>query len=64
MSQVSAPGPDICVRKVSVNHDEALGAYHFDLQLFDHFASKFGGGQVNQTPQVLRTLEVGVIITH
>jgi hypothetical protein len=39
MTQVAAPGADISVRKVCVQHDEALGAYHFDMQLFQHFAA-------------------------
>jgi hypothetical protein len=39
VTQVAALGAEIGVRKVSVQHDEALGAYHFDLQLFQHFAA-------------------------
>lgn len=31
-------GEDLQVKKVSVAHDNNLGAYHFDLQLFHHFA--------------------------
>ena len=47
MENVTAAGPDISVRKVAVEHDEALGAFHFDLLLFDHFASKCGGAKVS-----------------
>ena len=47
VENVTAPGADIIVRKVCVQHDEALGAYHFDLQLFDHFAAKVAGPKVS-----------------
>jgi len=47
VENVTAAGPEISVRKVAVEHDEALGAYHFDLLLFDHFASKCGGAKVS-----------------
>lgn len=47
VENVTAAGPEISVRKVAVEHDEALGALHFDLLLFDHFASKCGGAKVS-----------------
>lgn len=43
---VTAPGADISVKKVSVQHDAALGAYHFDMQLFEHFSAKCGAAKV------------------
>eukprot|EP01032_Pedospumella_encystans_P019121 gene19121-21750_t len=46
VENVTAPGSEISVRKVGVQHDEALGAYHFDLQLFDHFAAKVAGPKI------------------
>lgn len=47
VENVTAPGSEISVRKVGVQHDEALGAYHFDLQLFEHFAAKVAGPKVS-----------------
>ena len=39
VQNAGAAGSDVSVKKVTVHHDEALGAYHFDMQLFQHFAS-------------------------
>jgi hypothetical protein len=46
VENVTTPGADISVRKVGVQHDEALGAYHFDMLLFEHFSSKCGAAKV------------------
>ena len=46
VGNVTTPGADISVRKVGVQHDEALGAYHFDMLLFEHFSSKCGAAKV------------------
>jgi len=39
VSNVSQRGEDILVEKVGVGYDDALGAHHFDAQLFDFLSS-------------------------
>jgi hypothetical protein len=37
---------EVKVRKVHVEYDEALGAYHYDMLLFGHFSDKCGAQKV------------------
>jgi molecular chaperone DnaK (HSP70) len=39
VQNANGAGTDVTCKKVAVQHDEALGAYHFDMQLFQHFAA-------------------------
>lgn len=39
VQNASSASSEVICRKVAVHHDEALGAYHFDMQLFQHFAT-------------------------
>jgi molecular chaperone DnaK (HSP70) len=39
VQNANGAGSDVTCKKAAVQHDEALGAYHFDMQLFQHFAA-------------------------